>query len=91
MGPYQVLPLPARMDMGIIALKRYSTFLKAPGLKPESQIFLCHIQETRCSEAQKCCQRYSPAPTDWIELDKFSVDKLQLFRYEALTENQTYE
>ena len=29
-GPYQVLPFQARMDVGAMALKRYSAFPKAP-------------------------------------------------------------
>ena len=31
-GPYQVLPLWARMNLGAMAMKGYSTFLKAPAL-----------------------------------------------------------
>ena len=39
MGPYQVLPLPAKVDLGAMALKEYSTFLKAPVfLEPYHQI-----------------------------------------------------
>ena len=32
MGPNQVLPLQARVDMGVMAMKGYSTFPKAPAL-----------------------------------------------------------
>ena len=36
---YQVLPLPARVDLGAMAMKGYSTFLRAPALlKPHHQI-----------------------------------------------------
>ena len=31
--PYQMLPLQARVDLGVIAMKEYSTFLKAPALQ----------------------------------------------------------
>ena len=33
MGLYQVLPLYVRMDLPTMAIKRYSTFPEAPGLK----------------------------------------------------------
>ena len=37
-GPFQMLPLWLRVDLGAIAIKRYSIFLKAPGLEPHHQI-----------------------------------------------------
>ena len=38
-GPYQVLPLRARVDVGAIAMKGYSAFLKVPALlKTHDQI-----------------------------------------------------
>ena len=38
-GPYQVLPLWARVDLGAMAMKRYSAFSKAPALlEPHHQI-----------------------------------------------------
>ena len=47
-GLYQVLQLLARLDLGAMAMKRYSTFPKAPALlKPHHQIVLCHIKDTR--------------------------------------------
>ena len=43
-GPYQVLSLQVRVDLGAMAVKRYSAFLKAPALlKPHYQIVSCHI------------------------------------------------
>ena len=37
--PYQVLPLPAKVDLVAIAMKGYSAFLKAPALlEPRHQI-----------------------------------------------------
>ena len=38
-GPYQVLPLQDRMDLGAMAMKEYSAFPKAPALlEPHYQI-----------------------------------------------------
>ena len=38
-GPYQVLPLRARVDLGAMAMKGYSAFPKAPALlEPHHQI-----------------------------------------------------
>ena len=38
-GPYQVLPLQARMDLGAMAIKGYSAFPKASALlEPQHQI-----------------------------------------------------
>ena len=49
MGPYQVLPLRARVDEGAMAIKEYSAFPKAPLLlEPHHQIVKCHIHDTRC-------------------------------------------
>ena len=36
--PYQVLPLRIKVDLGATAMKVYSPFPKAPGLKPHHQI-----------------------------------------------------
>ena len=47
-GPYQVLPLRARVDLGAMAMKRYTAFPEAPALLgPHHQIVYCHIQVTR--------------------------------------------
>ena len=44
---YQMLPLHARMDLGVMAIKRYSAFSKAPALlEPHHQIPQCHKQDT---------------------------------------------
>ena len=46
-GPYQVLLFQARVGLGVITMKRYSTFPKAPALlEPHHQIVSCHIQNT---------------------------------------------
>ena len=42
-----MLPLWARVNLGAIAIKRYSAFPKAPDLlEPHYQIVLCHILDT---------------------------------------------
>ena len=38
MGHYQVLPLWIKVDLGVMAMKGYFTFSKAPGLKPHHQM-----------------------------------------------------
>ena len=46
-GPYQVLPLQARVDLRVIAMKGYSTFPKAPALlETHNQIASCHIRDS---------------------------------------------
>ena len=47
-GPYQVLPRRARVDLAAMAMKGCSIFPKAPALlEPHHQIVSCHIQDTR--------------------------------------------
>ena len=38
MGPYQVLLLRVRVELGVIEMKRYSIFPKALGLEPHHQM-----------------------------------------------------
>ena len=46
-GPYQVLQFWVRVDLGVMAMKRYSASPKVPALlKPHHQIVLCHIRDT---------------------------------------------
>ena len=46
-GPYQVLPCRARVDLGAMAMKGYSALPKTPALlEPHHQIIYCHIQGT---------------------------------------------
>ena len=43
-GPYQVIPLPARVDLEAMAMKGYSAFPKVLAfLKPHLQIVYCQI------------------------------------------------
>ena len=46
MEPKQVLTVRVRVDLGVMAMKVYSTFLKASGLKPHYQIQFNVIPKT---------------------------------------------
>ena len=46
MVPYQVLRLQIRVDLGVMSMKGYYTFLIAPGLEPNHQMDLYHIEHT---------------------------------------------
>ena len=67
-GPYQVLPNRARVDLGAMEMKGCSIFPKASALLgPRHQTVLCVIQDTHwgltpSAEAQSV---YSTAPADW--------------------------
>ena len=37
MGPYKLLTLRVRVDLGVIAMEEYSTFPKGVGLEPHYQ------------------------------------------------------
>ena len=51
-----MLPLRARVDLGAMAMNDYSTFPKSPALlKPDHQIILCHIQDTRWEAVSVFC------------------------------------
>ena len=59
-GPYQVLPFQARVDLGAMAMKGYSAFPKVPAsLEPHHQIVYCHIQETHWGRGLTPLQRCS--------------------------------
>ena len=48
MGLYQVLPLQDRVNLGVMAMRGYTAFPKAPALlESYSQIVSWHIQDTR--------------------------------------------
>ena len=65
-----MLPLWTRVDLGVMAMKGYSTFTKAPALlEPHHQIVWCHIQDT-CGDGGEVLllirkMVYSTAPADW--------------------------
>ena len=48
MGPQQVRTVRVRgVELGVIAIKGYSAFPKALGLKPHHQVVPCHTHNTR--------------------------------------------
>ena len=50
-GPYQILSLRARVDLGVMVVSGYSTFPKAAAqLEPNHQIVSCHFPDTRWRE-----------------------------------------
>ena len=58
MEPYQVLPLQARVDLGAMAMKGYSAFLKAPALlEPDYEIISCHTQYTHLRGVLPLCRK----------------------------------
>ena len=68
-----MLPLRARVDLGAMAMKRYSAFPKAPALlEPHHQIVKCHIQDTRwgghtpLQRSSRCILQ--PQPTGQISI-----------------------
>ena len=50
LGHYLVLPLRVRVDLGVLSMKGYSTFLIALGLEPHLQIVLCIISRILIEE-----------------------------------------
>ena len=67
MGPYKALPLRVRSDMGITAIKRYSTFSKVVGLERYHKMVWCYIQYIHCGVRSYSSVEmqlvYSTAPT----------------------------
>ena len=70
-GPFQVLPPRARMDLGTIAIKGYAAFPKAIRLEAHHQIVSCHIQDTLwgcLTSLQRCNQSVlQPQPTELLK------------------------
>ena len=46
MGSSQIIPIPVRVDIGILVIKRYSTFSKSPKLESSQQMQLSFIHGT---------------------------------------------
>ncbi len=74
-GPYQVLPFRARVDLGAMAMKGCFAFPKVPtSLEPHQRIIQCHIQDTYWGGSYPAAEVqsvYSTAPTDWRERHNF--------------------
>ena len=68
-GPYQVLPLRERVDLGAMAMKGCSVLPKGPTLlEPHYQTFWSHIQDTHWAGSYPSAEEqsvYSTAPADW--------------------------
>ena len=58
--PYQVLPLQTRVDLGIMAMKGYSAFLRAPALLS----YLGHMLDVGSYPSSKMQSMYSTVPAD---------------------------
>ena len=62
----------------IYIMKRYSTFPKAPGVEPQHQMGLCHIQDTRWGRSLIPLQKYRPSQhTGWyiyINLNRIFIN-----------------
>ena len=60
-----MLPLQAKVDLGAMALKRYSAFPKVPALlEPHHQIVKCHIQLWGSYPSAEKRSVYSTVPAD---------------------------
>ena len=65
MRPWLVLPLQVKVDLEVMAMKRYSTFPKALELEPYHQMVSCHTQDTQLGSVLPPVQLvYSTAPDD---------------------------
>ena len=68
-GPYQVLPLRARLDLVAMAIKGCSAFPKAPALlEPQHQIIVSypgHSLGRGSYPSAEVQSVYSTAPADW--------------------------
>ena len=67
--PKKVLLHHFRVEQGVMAMKRYSTFLKAPRLEHHQQMFLYHIQDTHWvgegfHPSEEMQSTYSTSPAD---------------------------
>ena len=66
-----MLQLRARVNQGAMAMKRYSTFPKAPALlEPHHQIVWHHIQDSYWGNLNPLQSVYSTAPTTWISNER---------------------
>ena len=76
-GPYQVLPLQARVDLGVMAMTEYSIFPRATliGASPSDSLmsYPRHLlaESYPSTEMQSV---YSTAPTDWDRWEKWEAN-----------------
>ena len=67
MGPQLVLPHRVRVDLGVMSMKGYSTFPKAPELEPHHQMGFSIMSRTYYRESYPTAEVqlvYSTVPTD---------------------------
>ena len=70
MGPQQVLAFQIRVDLGVMEMKEYSTFPKAPELEPDHQMRFSVIYRTLVglvgpSQLHKSTRCIEPPHPDW--------------------------
>ena len=68
-----MLALLVELNLGVVAMKEYSTFPKVPGLEPHHQIVLCHNQNTGVEGSYLSAEMqsvYSTTSADWIDYIK---------------------
>ena len=84
MGPYQVLPLRARVDLVAMAMKEYSAFIKASALLEPQHHCLMPYQDTHCGEGSFSSAEmqpvYSTAPSVPLVSDDIMMDTNIRFR-----------
>ena len=64
-----------RVELGVMAVKEYSAFPKAPGQKPHHQMVQCHNHDIRCGVVLSLGKEavYCTAPTNWSSHFSFSI------------------
>ena len=78
-GPYQVLPLRSRVNLGAMTMKGYSTFPKAERLKTHHQIVQCQIQDTLWGSLTPL-QRYSRYILHVCTINKSAHTKIKVWK-----------
>ena len=73
-GPYQVLPLWARVDLGVMTMKGYSTFPQISGLEPHHQMQFSVTSKT-----------ISIWPTDGTLTGTRTLEKMVMKEYSIFT------
>ena len=82
-GPHQVLPHRARVDLGAMAMRGHSVFLKAPAYwNLTIRLFSVIFQDIHCEGSYPSAELqsvYSTAPADWAST--FCSDRNEIFNY----------
>ena len=82
-----MLPLQARMDLGAIAMKGYSTFPKAPAFL-EPHLHPEHSLVGRVLPSAEKQLMYFTAPADWETKGRYQINKININidRYKQILE-----